>query len=163
MAKVTFRFLKPNAWYGHVICWRLCEPYSHAVVIIDDVAFSSTFPRVIKVAATDPRVHMPPREGVDMSLEIDDAVADLLIRWCESRVGKKYDYLSALGWALFSRRIECEDTDYCYEFCREALVRAGLLTRTDELISAERLMLDLYRIGARDVIIQSVVLSPEPI
>lgn len=163
MAKVTFRFLKPNDWFGHLICWRLCEPYSHAVVIVDDVAFSSTFPRVVRIPATHDLVAMPPRVGVDMSLEIDDAVAALLVRWCESRVGKKYDYLSALGWILFHRGVECEDTNYCYEFCREALVRAGLLTRTDELISAERLMLDLYRIGARDVVIQSVVLSPEPI
>lgn len=160
MATVTFRFLKPNDWFGHLICWRLCEPYSHAVVIINDVAFSSTFPNVIKVPSTHPLVHMPPRQGSDMTLEIDDAVAALLLKWLESRVGKRYDYLSALGWLLYNKRVECSETNYCYEFCREALVRAGLLMPTDEMISAERLMLDIYRLGGKEVVIQAMVSSP---
>jgi hypothetical protein len=157
MVRVTFRFVRPNSFFGRVIAWRLCEPYSHAVVIIGNTAYSSTFPKVVALPASHRTVAMPPRKGVDMSLDVDDDVARLLEDWCKSQLGLFYDFLSIFGWALFNRRVENHNTSYCYEFCHEALVRAGLLTPTEDMISAERLMLDLYRVGARDVPVVAAV------
>jgi uncharacterized protein YycO len=148
MVQVTFRLLKPNDIISDLVSLRTAEPWSHAVVIFGDVVYSSTFPKTVKTTITDTNVACPPRSGEDFTLDVTQAQCDEMQFWCDSQVGKDYDYLSILGWMIGAKQLQTPHRTYCFEFCWDALLHAGLDTRNTNLISGNLLIKELTRLGA---------------
>ena len=140
MAQVTFRLLKPTDLVGEIIAWRTNEPWSHAVVIFGDAVYSSIFPKVLKTNITDTVVSFPPRKGDDFILEVTDDQYNEMLNWCKRQVGKNYDYLSMLGWALGLKQLQTPHRTYCFEFCWDTLLAAGLDIRNGNLITGTKLI-----------------------
>ena len=122
MPQIIFRLLKPNDIVGNLIVWRLKEPWSHAVVIFGDTAYSSTFPVVQRLPITDSEVACPPRIGLDFPLDLTQHQYDSMLKWCEAQVGKPYDYYCIVGWFFFGLKpFQFSTKTYCFEFCWDAL------------------------------------------
>ena len=143
MAQVTFRLLKPNDLLSEIVAWRTGAPWSHAVVILGDTVYSSIFPQVLKTKITDATVACPPRKGDDFTLSITQDQYDKMVKWAERQVGKPYDYLSIIGWALGLKHLQTPHRTYCFEFCWDILYAAGLDAREDELLNGDQLIKQL--------------------
>lgn len=143
MAEVIFRFLRPNSLIGHLITWRLGEPWSHVSIIIDDAAYSAQLPWVAMLPITDKSVAMPPRSGYDVVLHLNEQDTAKLKQWCESKVGTMYDILSIFGWILGWEWLQSKRNSYCFEYCFQALVYMGWLKPDDELIKGNKLIEDI--------------------
>lgn len=139
MPNVTVRFVRPASLIGQIITWKLKEPYSHAVLILDDIAYSSTFPFVSMYPLSHKSVAMPPREGVDLHIPVTEQEYHAIRSWCDGQIGKLYDFVALLGWMAGAHRIQSINRTYCFEFCRQPFVRLGLLPKTPELIKGKRL------------------------
>jgi hypothetical protein len=148
MASIVVRFVRPSSLIGRLITWRLKEPYSHVVFIIDGLAYSSTFPFVSIFPLTHKSVAMPPREGVDLTMQLTDQEAAVIRNWCDSQIGKLYDFVSIIGWILGVSSIQSVNRTYCFEFCRQPLVLLGLLKPTRKLIKGDRLYQEIAQIIA---------------
>jgi hypothetical protein len=143
MAYVVFRFVKPNSLTGKLICWRLGEPWSHVVVLFDEAAFSSEIPKVVERPLIHKSVAMPPREGRDVILEVTTSDYEKMKDWCESQLGKTYDFASILGWLFGWSWLQCRKNTYCFEYVRECLEHMGWLKPNDALIKGNRLIQDI--------------------
>lgn len=144
MKDVVFRFLRPDSLVGRLICWRLGEPWSHVAIIIDDAAYSAQIPWVAMLPLTDKDVAIPPRSGKDVVLNMTEWEARKIKEWCESQVGRDYDFLSVIGWALGWKWLQSRSNSYCFEFCYKALVQIGWLSPDDEdLIKGNKLIEDI--------------------
>lgn len=146
MAQVTFRFLKADSIFGKLITWRLGEPWSHVCIIIEDAAYSAQLPWVAMLPLHDKGVALPPRTGMDVVLEVPDSDIPKLKDWCESQVGKMYDILSIVGWALGWNWLQLKRNSYCFEYCRASLVHMGWLKDDSRLIKGNRLIEDIERL-----------------
>jgi hypothetical protein len=145
MPNVTFRFLEAASFVGNIITWRLKEPFSHAAIIIDGYAYSSTFPLVAMVPVSHHSVGFPSRNGMDITIELSEEEFLGLKNWCESQLCKPYDLLSLLGWIFGIQHWQSLNSTYCFEFIRRPLTYLGILPRSSrkELISASRLIGEL--------------------
>jgi hypothetical protein len=155
MKDVTFRFLRPDSLIGRLISWRLGEPWSHVSILIDDAAYSAEMPWVKMLPLTDKTVAMPPRQGRDIVLNMTEWEARTMKEWCESQVGRDYDYLSVLGWILGWDWLQNKSNSYCFEFCYKALAHIGWLSLEDrDLIKGNKLIEDiesyLKKLGIND-------------
>jgi uncharacterized protein YycO len=153
MVQVTFRLLKPNDIISDLVSLRTAEPWSHAVVIFGDVVYSSTFPKTVKTTITDTNVACPPRSGEDFTLDLTQEQHDKMLAWCSKQVGRSYDYLSVLGWLIGTKELQTPHHTYCFEFCWDALLHAGLDTRNHNLISGKDLKALLLTLGASSKIV----------
>lgn len=155
MPNLTVRFVRPASLIGQIITWKLKEPYSHAVLILDGIAYSSTFPVVAMYPLSHKSVAMPPREGVDLHIPVTEDELTLVRSWCNSQIGKLYDFVALLGWMSGTNKIQSINRTYCFEFCRQPLVILGLLPKTRELIKGDRLYQEVTSIiKAREELIQ---------
>lgn len=152
MHTVTFRFLKPNSLIGTFITWRLGEPWSHVCILIDDTAYSAQIPWVVMLPISDKTVALPPRAGVDVILTIGSDDLQKFKDWCESKVGKRYDFLSIFGWLFGWKWLQNKRNSYCFEYCREALEHMGWLKPHDDLIKGNRLIADIEELLASHLI-----------
>jgi uncharacterized protein YycO len=148
MVQVTFRLLKPCDIISDLVALRTNEPWSHAVVIFGNDVYSSTFPKTVKTTMTDTNVACPSRKGEDFTLDLTQTQYAAMLSWCERQVGKDYDYLSILGWMLGVKELQTRHRTYCFEFCWDALLHAGLDTSDNNLISGVDLSKELLRLGA---------------
>lgn len=146
--KVTFRFLEPNDWIGRVVTWRLNEPWSHVVLIIGDEAFSADIPFVSMFTTEHKWIAMPPRVGVDYSIECTEEEAKRIRDWCSSQLGTWYDIKSLFGWLFGLNWLQNRKRSYCFEFCRKPLVALGWLDDTNDLVRGSRLMAELKQLIA---------------
>jgi hypothetical protein len=151
MGTVTFRFVEPDSWVGRLICWRLKEPWSHVSILFHDCAYSAQVPLVVKLSLDHRSVAMPPRVGKDVIMLVSDADELKMRQWCESQLGKTYDFASILGWALGWSWLQSRKNTYCFEFVRECLGHMGWLRRTNRLIKGNRLIEDIGLLMARHV------------
>lgn len=158
MKLVRFRFVKPASWIGHLIAWRLQEPWSHVVVLFDDAAYSAELPRVKKHPLTHRSVSIPPREGSDVEINVTDDQELKMREWCDVRVGRPYDMMSIFGWILGWDWLQHRRNTYCYEFVRELLEHMGWLKPTPNLIKGNHLIRDI-----NDMIAGAVSLPRLPI
>jgi hypothetical protein len=145
MKYVIVRFLEPNSLSGSIASWRLLEPYGHSVIAFDGRVYNAIPPKIVKQDFNDPKVAIPPRLGIDLKIHVTDEQFEAMESWCKSQVGKWYDLLSVIGWFLYLPNIHKKGNFYCFEFCRQAFVEVGIIPPSDDLISSERLMLDLHR------------------
>lgn len=136
---IEIAFTKPQSLAGKIVVWRTYDRYSHSVVILGDRLFSSEIPYVKKRSV----------EGYPIAerhvFSVDERTYGEIETWLESRVGKRYDILSLLGWMVGIRWIQHSKFHFCHEFCREVLVRAGILAPTRDFITANNLILDIIR------------------
>ena len=146
--QVTFRFLEPDDWYGKIVTWRLNEPWSHVVLIIGDEAFSAQIPFVSMFTTSYKEVAIPPRNGVDLTIECTDDEAKEIRAWCASQLHMWYDIISLLGWLLGLNWLQSRRRSYCFEFCRKPLVALGWLEPTGDLIRGSRLIAELKHLIA---------------
>jgi hypothetical protein len=146
---VTFRFLEASSWIGRIIAWRLNEPWSHVVIIIDDDVFSAQIPFVAMYTPDNKDVDIPPRKGVDLQVTCTVAEAAAMKHWCGSQVGNWYDLKSILGWMLGLKWLQSKDRSYCFEFCRKPLVALGWLNPTEDLVKGSRLLKEIEDLIAR--------------
>lgn len=145
MKFVVVRFLEPNSLSGSIASWRLLEPYGHAVIAFDGRVYNAIPPKIVQQSFEDPAVAIPPRVGVDLRVPVTEVQFAVMEKWCQSHLGKWYDLMSVIGWMLYLPNFHKKGNFYCFEFCREAFVHVGILPESKDLISSERLMLDLYR------------------
>lgn len=146
--KVTFRFLEPSNWMGKLVTWRLHEPWSHVVVIINDEAFSAQIPFVAMFTANHQDVAIPPRKGIDLSIECTDEEAECIRSWCGTQLGTWYDIKSLFGWLLGLNWLQSKKRSYCFEFCRKPLVALGWVKPTKELVRGSRLIAEIKQLIA---------------
>lgn len=146
--QVTFRFLEPSDWIGRLVTWRLHEPWSHVVIIIGDEVFSAQIPFVSMFTADHQWVAMPPRKGVDLTIECTDEEAHTIKDWCAQQLGNWYDIVSLFGWLLGLNWIQSKNRSYCFEFCRKPLVALGWLSPTKDLVKGSRLIAELKHLIA---------------
>ena len=146
MVEVTFRFVEPNSWVGRLITWRLKEPWSHVVILVDDVVYSSQIPFVSMLPTDHKTVAMPPRNGLDVVISVSEEEAASIRQWCESQVGTWYDLASILGWILGANWLQSSKRSYCFEYCRKAAVHVGWLEPARELIKGNRLIAELRQV-----------------
>lgn len=143
MAQVTFRFLKADSVVGRLVTWRLREPWSHVVLIIDDAAYSSQIPFVTMLPITHESVSLPHRDGIDLNVPCTDEEAQAIKDWCESQIGVLYDLYSIAGWIFGFKWLQSKSRSYCFEYCRKPLVHLGWLEPTKDLIKGNRLYAEL--------------------
>lgn len=151
MAKLIYRFVKPNSWVGRLITWRLDEPWSHVFIIIDDTAYSAEIPYVCMLPLDHHTVDMPPRDGFDIELDVTDEELAKVKDWCENHIGMLYDVRSILGWALGMKWIQSPRRFYCFEFCRNAMVQMGWLAPCSDLIRGERLLREIRELARHSI------------
>lgn len=149
MARVTFRFLEPKSLIGEIITWRLKERFSHAAIIIDDYAYSSTFPLVAMVPVSHFTVSSNHRRTRDIHLEVTDDQLQGIKAWCESQLCKPYDFLSLAGWLFTVHSWKSINATYCFEFCRRPLTFLGMLPAYDHLVSGHQLFRELSRLAGQ--------------
>ncbi len=140
MAHVTFRFLEPVDWIGKLVTWRLHEPWSHVVILIDDTVYSSEIPFVAMLPADHTSVDVAIRKAFDITLSCTDYEVQTIKKWCEAQVGLLYDLSSILGWIFGFGWLQSRKRSYCFEFCHKALVEIGLATPLSGLIRGSKLL-----------------------
>jgi hypothetical protein len=86
---------------------------------------------------------MPPREGKDIVVHVSDADEAKMRKWCESKVGQWYDFLSLFGWLLGWEWLQSKMNTYCFEFVRECLEHMGWLKPNDDLVKGNKLIEDI--------------------
>lgn len=143
MKLVRFRFVKPASWIGHLIAWRLQEPWSHVAILFSDTSYSAELPRVKEYPLTHRSVSIPPREGSDVELLVTAEQEARMREWCDARVGRPYDFMSIFGWILGWNWLQHRRNTYCYEFVRELLEYMGWLKPTAGLIKGNKLIQDI--------------------
>lgn len=143
MAQVVFRFLKPDSFIGRLITWRLKEPWSHVVILIDDVAYSAEVPFVATVPVDFKTVSSKHRECRDIILFCTDEEAAKIKLWCESQVGILYDIASIFGWVFGFNWLQSNKRSYCFEFCRKAMVHMEWLEPCHTLVKGGQLIKEL--------------------
>lgn len=146
MKEITVRFVRPASLVGRLITWRLKEPFSHVVYIMDGVAYSSTFPFVAIFPLNHKSIAMPPREGVDLILPVTNHEFMVIKNWCDGQIGKLYDFIAIIGWTLGISKIQSVNRTYCFEFCRLPLVLLGLVKPTKKLIKGNLLFDEIQHI-----------------
>lgn len=146
---VTFRFLEPCSWVGRLITWRLNEPWSHVVIIIDDDVFSAQIPFVAMYTQEHAAVAMPPRKGIDLHVSCTIAEAAAMKHWCSTQIGRWYDIKSIFGWIFGIRWFQSKTYSYCFEFCRKPLVALGWLNDTKDLVKGSRLIAEIEELIAK--------------
>lgn len=109
-----------------MISWRLESNWVHATIQIDDVVYSSTFPKTVALPTTNSEVSFPPRTGTKWSIEVTQEQKDKIKSYCESRVGTAYDVLSMAGWFLRIKKLQIKNLTYCFEMVYDSLVAAGM-------------------------------------
>ena len=140
MPQVIFRLLKPNDIISNLVVWRIREPWSHAVIIFDKIAYSSTYPVVQRLPIDHLDVACPPREGEDYFLELSQEHYDKMLSWCEKQVGKPYDYLCIFGWFFGIKPLQLSMGTYCFEFCWDALHSINFDTESEKTIAKKKII-----------------------
>jgi hypothetical protein len=147
--KVTFRFLEPADWIGRIITWRLHEPWSHVVIIIGDEAFSAQIPFVAMYTTEHKDIAIPPRKGLDLTVNCTTVEAAAIRHWCSQQIGTWYDIKSVIGWTLGLNWLQSKTRSYCFEFCRKPLVALGWLNPTKDLVKGSQLINEIEGLIAK--------------
>lgn len=118
---VTLAFYKAEfgRWYEKLIAWYTIGPFSHCELVFGDDWFSSS-PRDGGVRYK--KIFAVPGRWVFLEI---DANSDLIRNWCDTQVGKKYDWRGFFNFILpigYSR-----SKWFCSEICVAGLQQAGVL------------------------------------
>lgn len=143
MKKIGIAFCTPQSIFGWMVVLRTQEHYSHAVVIDGDNCYSAELTNIRK-KPFDAKIY----EEVYW-LDLTDDEYNRVIDWLESRIGKHYDYMAVLAFLFGIKELEDKKHFYCFELCREALVRTGKLEKTDDLIYATRLIHEIKLLASQ--------------
>lgn len=137
MKQFSIGLITPHSIIGKLVSFRLCEKYSHAVIIVDDLAYSNEIPK----CCTHPKDYIDYAQIY--SFACSDEQFEKIMEWLNSRLGKPYDLLSILGWFFGIKYFQIKKEYYCFEFCRKLLVDIGWLEDTNDLITGDELIREL--------------------
>ncbi len=139
MIKLAFYRAEFGRWYEKLIAWYTRGPFSHVELVFGDRWFSAS-PR-------DGGVRYKNIFAVEDRWEFVEIEAnyELIRNWCDTQVGKKYDWRGFFNFVLpigYSNR-----KWFCSEICVAALQRDGLfLDIKPHRVSPN----DLYRLVCRN-------------
>lgn len=97
MIKITFRYWYPRGSLGYAVAWYTTSDFSHVSTIIDD------YSEVEAVAGKGVIEHIPTKkfEGETLTFMIEDNAKNRkAIKWLREQVGKEYDFLGDLQFAI---------------------------------------------------------------
>lgn len=145
---VIVTLLESNSIIDNMISWRLESNWVHGIIQIDDDVYSSTFPVTIKVDPSFKDVAHPPRTGTSWRIPVTSDQKEKIRDYCESRVGKKYDVLSMVGWLFRIKGLQIKNLTYCFEMVYDALCAGGLVPdRNKKFISGDQLEVFVLKLG----------------
>lgn len=115
-------------WWDKLIKWWTGSKYSHCELIFGDSAWFSADAWQNKVRYTSFDANPYNWDYVEFVTTVKDEM--ILRAWCDSKVGKKYDWWGILGFIL-PLRIESPNRYFCSEICVAALQQIGKFERVD--------------------------------
>ena len=121
---LMFYNAKHGNWADKAVSWWTWGPYSHTEIRFPDGQCFSASPREKLVRFK--KINVIPEHWNIISLPLEEIPG--VREWCETQVGKKYDWLGILGFAFFKEYdagMNHPNAWYCSEICGEILRQSG--------------------------------------
>lgn len=114
-----------ETFFGRMIRWRLNGPYSHVELEFSDgISWSAKAGEGVRYTCI---AYQAQPSGWDFcSVDLTAAQESAVRTWCGHQVGRKYDWLGILRFAVPWLHDDADDY-FCSEACCLALQQAGLL------------------------------------
>ena len=123
--ELMFYHAKYGDWKDKVISWWTWGPYSHTEIRFPDgQCFSSSVRDGQQVRFK--KIEVDPEHWTILQLPLEETPE--IRAYCDSQLGKKYDWLGIFGFALFKEYdagINNPKKWYCSEICAEILRHLG--------------------------------------
>ena len=122
--EIIFYRAKCGYWKDKAISWWTWGPYSHSEIRFNNGQCISSSPREGQVRFKD--INIIPEHWNIINLPFEETPE--LKAFCDSQIGKKYDWLGILGFAMFKEYdagINHHNQWYCSEICAEILRLLG--------------------------------------
>ena len=127
--KVIFKKDTQPNWIQKLIGWRTYSYFSHVEIWVDDMCYSSVFPRGVRGEKADV-VFKNPRDWVVVDIDILNIDKNTIKEWFEVRKGKPYDTRSLVE-ILGGKPSSDPEAFNCAESVLCSLQQAGILTWYD--------------------------------
>ena len=128
--KIIFYIAKNGDYRDKFISFWTRGPYSHCELLFSDGVCFSSSPR-------DGGVRFKTFEILPTHWDTKEVLTDKeeeIKKWCETQVGKKYDWLGVVGLSLLHMPwVQDKKQWYCSEICIAALDKVGALNLPMEM------------------------------
>lgn len=125
--EVLFKKTIAGDWLDKLVGWWTSSEVCHVELKFSDgICFSST----PKAGVRFKKIPKDDSVWVSFTIRIDYKTEQIIRRWCEKEVGKKYDFLGIFGF-VFNRKVESPHRWYCSEICSRALEKGKVMDFED--------------------------------
>ena len=112
-------------FFDKLIRWKTRSQYSHCELVFSDGVFFSADPRDKGVRYKN--IALDPTKWDFKEVHLDTFAENVVRRYCDSKVGRKYDWLGIVFCHVLKLGVEDAGRFFCSEICGKALQQADLL------------------------------------
>lgn len=134
--QLAFYIAEKGNYQDKLISWWTRGPYSHVEIIFPNGDWFSSSTRDNGVRFK--KIMPSPHNWHYQNLQLDESLINEIYTWCETQVGKPYDWFGAFGVGIKIPTKNLSDSKskwFCSEICSNPLIRNNTINISTDQIS----------------------------